>query len=274
MSFIENPARSAFSRIADGGLVPKSFKSLISGAAMSALAVLPVKAQETPKPEIVDMHTVIAIDVSGSVDYTEQSAMMKGYALGLMSPEAKSDFDSGLHYAISLVYFGTKARHTITQIIHSSKDADDFAQKYLWDFRFNVPRSTPSDLGADTSTASSLIVAADLFVHEHDFGFESVNKSVMVSGDDNGPDYTAKDWTAALGQKFNATVYGIPVKVMEATNVGMEQNYKYSITTPKDLMFVSRGGAKSRVKEGISVPVNCAEDMEINVNNALRLTLY
>lgn len=253
--------------------MPQYFKSVFAGSMMSLITAFSTQAEEKRSPPFIDMHAVIAIDVSGSVQYGEQSAMMKGYAMALTSPEAKADFDNQ-SYALSLVYFGTKARHMVTEVIHNSDDALKFAQKYLWNFDTNAPQSIPYDLGRDTSTAASLDISADLFSHESDYGFQSINKSVIVSGDDNGPDRFARNSTIRLGQEYNATVYGIPIMVEETHNINMLENYKLDITTPQGLVFISKEGRKAPVKKGISIPAMAAEDITPVVNDALRLGMF
>lgn len=255
------------------------FRSALAGTFLSVAAAVPGQAgQEKKHPEIVDMHLVLVVDVSNSMNAQEKRIVMEGYAKALVSPEAKSQFDSGLHYALSLVFYADKTKIMDTQIVRNSQEAASYVASYLWDPVKQAPHAEPPGLGTSTNTDLGLNASAELFRRELEMGFLSLNRSVVISGDDDGPsnydrDNAVRSKTLMLAEQYGATVFGAPI-TFEDKSEKILVYAKNSLRTPSGMISMGPDFAQVPVREGNAMPVSSAADMQAIVGQAMRLNMY
>ncbi len=261
--------------------------SVLGGVVLAGAlqAATPTQAADVPpmKTEIVDMHTVLVIDVSSSVDEAERALMMEGYSRALKSPESQSQFNSGLRYGMSVVFFGSTAQHTVTAVIRNAEDAASFADEVFFDSQNNLPRSSPS-LGSSTNIAAAYDTAARLFDSEQAYGIQSITRSVVIAGDgeqsgmQDGETYVAA-LTQNIGQNHNAVVYGIPiVSAAEAMSPQplpktLSAWYANAIATPKGLRYTGEG-QNVPLRQGVSIPSAGFDGVQRAVETALKLNMF
>lgn len=256
---------------------------VLAGALQATSPAVAESSENVPRPEIVDMHTVLVIDVSSSVDTAEYELMMQGYARALQSNEARSHFDSGLRYGLSVIFFGSTAQHTVTSVIHNSQDAAAFAEEVFYDSAKQQARAAPS-LGSSTNIAAAYDTAQRLFDNEERYGFHAMTRSVVIAGDgeqsgmQDGESYIAS-LTRDIGTNHNAVVYGIPiVSSMEASlpqpiPTTLSAWYASAIATPKGLTYTANGD-HIPLRTGASLPSAGFEGIERAVGTALKLNMF
>lgn len=235
---------------------------------------------------IIDMHTVFVVDISRSVDPWERMVMMEGYGKALTSKDAAAHFNSGLHYALSVIYFADYAVHQKTRIVRSSKEAGDFAKEVFWDFENNRPQLSPSSemVGTGTNILSAYKLTAKLYANEMEYGFKAQARSMIIAGDgaNRKPDMCLTDcWTRRMAEHYGAVVYGIPILTKSVgmrypfnEESGLAQYYAEQIATPPGLYYQSPDGFKVPVKAGKSNPVTGFSGLERTVTEALTLSVF
>lgn len=247
-----------------------SLRSFISGIFMSACAATAM-AQEAKEPVYVDMHVQIVLDDSASMTKPERDLMYRGLARGLVSKEVCNSLDGGQYYAVSLTKYGDSVLRYKSEILHTCLEARDFAQKYIWDFDKNHPQRNLADVGTSTNTPEALRVAGMLFEREREYGFISTNRTVVLAGDDDGPNGVVKPMVRRLAEIYNATTYGAAITLEDGNKV--ETFFNDNIKTDANLFYTAPDGSKRIVKKGNSMAINTPEQMEIIVAEALRLSL-
>lgn len=246
-------------------------RSVLPGAVLSLMSAF-AQAEERKDLSYVDMHAVFIVDWSGSMDELEKTLVLKGFSESLLCDESRKNFDSGLHYALSLIFYADKTTHVATHIVHNSREARDFVHRNLWDLEENKPRLPREAIGSGTNTHFALEKAARLFGEEQ--GFRSLAKTIIIGGDDDSIALAgAGANTIFLAQAYGATVYGLPVTISEQSPQNMRFFERY-LATPPGLEHKDESGMKRPVKAGFARPASAPSDVNAVVGEALRLNLY
>lgn len=191
---------------------------------LSSLAVLlcltcePVLPVATAAAEPVDVELVLAVDVSGSMDFEEQALQREGYVEALKDPAFLKAVQTGIHGKIALTYFewaGTPRPDSILewQIIDGPESAaafsDALSRRTIFSFR-------------GTSISGALEFASGLLDRSPARGIRRV---IDVSGDganNSGPPVVeARD---ALVQK-GIIINGLPILVRPSQAAVLDRYY-------------------------------------------------
>ncbi len=231
----------------------------------------------------VDRHTILVIDVSGSIDQNERNLIMEGYGRALMSEEVQSQFRSGLDYALSIVFFADRAFHAETQIIRSPEQAAAFANRFFYDFNEGKPRGAIGGVGSGTNIASPLNIAHDLFRAEQNYGFNALTRTVVIAGDgtsDVGSESDIAGKVQDLAQNLGATVFSIPIVTPQEAGApfaspGSTRDYfARALTTPSGIKQQQHAGFSTPVLPGKSYPAAGFEGIGQAVAHAMRMNYY
>ena len=217
----------------------------------------------------IDMHCVLLIDVSPSVDDREYRILMKGLYSAFKSEYFKSELGNGAH-AVSLIFFTGKARRMTTEFINDPDDADRFAARHFWDERKNDVAYRPA-LGVSTNIERGLRLAYHLFRNEADFGFQSTARKIMLIGDGLQVGFPNKyteptelrvdEWVRVLAQDMGVSVDGYAVGDL----YGLEDYFRRNVQTPQGLQYtVTYKGydVTQKVATGRTFPVHEYTDIE------------
>ena len=180
-------------------------------ALVGSLAVLagPLPARAAMQ---VDLHLVLAVDVSRSIDEVEAELQRRGYVEALTSPRVIDAIQSGQHGRIALCYTEWAGTHYQVVVIDWSViDSPGSARRFA-DKLAEAPRTSQSW----TAVGAAMAFAAQCFETS---GFESKRRVIDISGDgrtnDGPPAELVRDKLVAQGIVVN----GLPV-MMNRTNFG------------------------------------------------------
>lgn len=153
-----------------------SLPPVLALAAAIAAALLAPMAGARAADLPVDVELALAVDVSRSMDASEQELQRRGYISALRHPEVIDAIRSGPNGRIAIIYFewaGPGAERIIVpwSLIEDEESADAVAAAI-------APSTTYGRFG--TSISSSLAFAAGLF---DDNGFAGERQVIDVSGD-------------------------------------------------------------------------------------------
>lgn len=171
--------------------------------AICALVLLGLGVARPAVAEPVDLHLVLAVDVSRSIDEAEYQLQRKGYAAALTDPRVLQAIRSGENRRIALTYFewsGETYQQVIVDwtVIGDLETAGDVANRLL---------TTPRPFANRTSLGVAIDYATHLFQHSPHQGGRWV---IDVSGDGtntNGLEPSvARDAAVALGITINGLV--------------------------------------------------------------------
>ena len=159
---------------------------------------------ETLKPIYVDLELVLAVDVSGSVDWQEAALQRNGYVQALRSRELISAVKSGVLGKIAITYVewaGDEIQSTVLDwaVIKDEKSALAFSQAL---------DKAPIDSGPWTSIGSLIHYALPLLRQNR---FQGTRRVIDISGD--GPNNTGPLVLEArqLAIKRGITINGLPI---------------------------------------------------------------
>jgi hypothetical protein len=234
-------------------LATSLFASAVSGIFMSAAAVT-AQAEPVKPPVFVDMHAVFVLDVSGSMDAVERDIVAEGLYKGITSPEVLENFDDGLHYAFTLVLYGSIPARKVTTIVTNVEQAKAFIDEFIYDLDTGLARPLPS-LGGGTDTTSALIEVGNIFSMEEALGFISGQKAVIVTGDDDSFNPLVGIETLSLGTKYGATVYGLPIMTNVPEGSILGDHFRSHLTTPAGMTALEME-FPIEVRPGVTHPVN------------------
>lgn len=167
-------------------------------ALLAILAVRPVAA------EPVDLELVLAIDVSGSVDYEEGQLQRDGYVQAFRDPRVIDAIRSGFHGRIAVSYLEW-ADVSTRQVIMPWRLISDAESAALV---ADTIAAAPKTRGRYTSISGAIDLAAAQFV---DNGYEARRMVIDISGDgpnNNGglvTDFRDKALAAGI------TINGLPI---------------------------------------------------------------
>jgi hypothetical protein len=152
----------------------------------------------------VDLELVLAVDVSGSIDFEEARLQRQGYMAAFLDPVVLSAIRSGPTGRIAVTYVewsGAFSRSTTVDwmMIDSEASAEAFV---------NALENAPLHRGRYTSISGAIEFALPLFEQN---SFQGARRAIDISGD--GPNNNgrmvdeARDMAAAAG----VTVNGLPI---------------------------------------------------------------
>ncbi|MDX2103967.1 MAG: DUF1194 domain-containing protein [Alphaproteobacteria bacterium] len=171
---------------------------LASAAATSSLVVRPAAAATA-----VDLELVLAVDVSGSVDWEEYALQRQGYADAFRNPRLHQAIRGGPIGRIAVIMtqwagFTLQSVAVPWTLVDSAASAVSFADAILEAPRYRL---------RGTSLSGALLHATRLFGD----GFEGSRQVIDVSGDgpnNSGPEPdTVRDLAVAAG----ITINGLPI---------------------------------------------------------------
>jgi hypothetical protein len=157
-------------------LLASAMLALIGPA--SGLAAAPAPAAPAQAPIEVDVALVLAIDISGSIDYEEAELQRKGIAEAFLSKEVLQAIQSGSlgRIGVSAVYFSSRQFGVMSvpvnwMIVRDQKSAEDFIRTLI---------AAPRQSARGTSIADALELSERML----EKGPYRSNKQVIdVSGD-------------------------------------------------------------------------------------------
>mgnify|MGYP001466633318 CR=1 FL=1 len=168
--------------------------------------------------EEVDVELVLAVDVSGSMDYEEARVQRAGYVEALQHPDFINAVRDGLTGRIAISYFewaGTihDSSYIPWQIISGADEAADFAAKL---------EARPIATRRGTSISSAIAYGTNLFEEN---GFSGLRRVIDISGDGpnnfGAPVTPARDAATALGIVIN----GLAIMIRPSAAYGSLSEY-------------------------------------------------
>jgi hypothetical protein len=173
-------------------------------AAVAAVAGACSVSAATSSDNYVDLQLILAVDVSGSMDYREQQVQRDGYVQAFRDPEVINAILSGPYGRISVTYIqwaGAFIQQTAVPwtVIKSKDDAMNFAAALT---------RAPVFTERGTSISAGLSYAASAFDISH---LDSDRRTIDVSGDgsnnDGAPLMGVRDKLVKQGIAIN----GLPI---------------------------------------------------------------
>jgi hypothetical protein len=179
--------------------------ALAATAVLAALAVLPLRAA-TSFDRYVDLQLVLAVDISGSMDYIEQQVQRDGYVSAFRDPAVVKAITSGPYGRIAVTYVrwaGAFVQETAVpwMIIGSKSDAEAFAAAI-----YRAPLYTERG----TSISSALTYSFGTFAKS---GVDSDRRTIDVSGDGSNNDGLPVEPIREKILASNITINGLPVMI-------------------------------------------------------------
>ncbi len=180
-------------------------RRLLASAALAIAAALPLRAA-TSYDHYVDLQLVLAVDVSGSMDYFEQQVQREGYVQAFRDPEVISAITSGPYGRIAVTYVhwaGAFFQQAIVPwtVIGSKDDALAFAGQLA---------KAPYDSQRGTSISGGLLYAASAFDVSN---VDSDRRTIDVSGDGSNNDGVALVPVRDRLVKQGITINGLPILI-------------------------------------------------------------
>jgi hypothetical protein len=159
-----------------GALLASSMLALIGPA--SGLAAAPAPAAPVQAPIEVDVALVLAIDISGSIDYEEAELQRKGIAEAFLSKEVLQAIQSGSlgRIGVSAIYFSSRQFGVMSvpvnwMIVRDQKSAEDFVRTLV---------AAPRQSARGTSIADGLELSQRMLEKGP---YRSAKQVIDVSGD-------------------------------------------------------------------------------------------
>lgn len=154
--------------------------------------------------EAVDLELVLAVDISGSVDFHEARLQRDGYVAAMASAEVAAAVAGGVLGRIAVAYVewaGGEQQSRILdwRLIDGPAAARAFAEALA---------AAPQSRGRYTSIAAAILFALPMFDGN---GFTGTRRVIDISGD--GPNNTGPDVTGARDRAVAAgiTINGLPI---------------------------------------------------------------
>jgi len=181
---------------------------LLAGAVWLACSTAPAAADDID----VDLELVLAVDVSRSMDPSEQQLQKEGYVEALQHPEVLAAIREGFlgRIAVAYVEWAGPGLHAIVApwtVIDGKESAEAFVDRVA---------TTPLSFLHGTSISSALLFSSGLFEEN---GFRSTRQVIDVSGDGpNNMGYPVLD-ARELVLSRGITINGLPI-MLHADFVG------------------------------------------------------
>lgn len=189
-----------------GFLGPKFLGAAIVTAALPLLAADNVSAAAAPAQQNVDLALILAVDVSGSIDWSEAYLQRKGLSDAIASPEVVRAITRGSfgRIGVAMVFFASYDYGVMDvpidwTIIKDQASAEQFAKAIL---------DAPPMSGRGTAISDALNLSLEVF---DKMPFRATKRVIDVSGDGQnnaGPPMTGvRDEVVARG----ITINGLPI---------------------------------------------------------------
>lgn len=183
-------------------------------AALACLAAVPAAAAPGEALEQVDLELVLAVDVSGSVDFEEARLQRDGYVQAFLHADVLRAILGGPNGKIAVTYFEWSEQNLANlvidwRLINSEQSARNFA---------GALGSARISRGRYTSISSAIEYAMPLFDGN---AYDSMRRVIDISGD--GPNNSgrlvavARDAAVARG----LTINGLPIVNTKPDRFGM-----------------------------------------------------
>jgi hypothetical protein len=191
--------------------------TLVLSAAVAVSAALPLQAA-TSTDRYVDLQLVLAVDVSGSMDYYEQQVQRDGYIQAFRDPAVISAITSGPYGRIAVTYVqwaGAFIQQTAVPwtVIASRDDALNFAATL---------GKAPIFSERGTSISAGLAYAGSAFDVS---SFDSDRRTIDVSGDGSNNDGLPVAGVRDRLVKQGVAINGLPILVNPSVvpgNIGFD----------------------------------------------------
>jgi hypothetical protein len=184
--------------------IRQSRKILNVLGALAGVAAVLLPHQLAAELMPVDVELVLAVDVSGSVDWQEAELQRDGYIQVIKSPEFVKVIQTGFLGKIAVTYIewagdGYQTEVVDWAIIKDRASAEDFAQKL---------KAAPIDTGPWTSISDVIKHAVPKFFNNN---YQGTRRILDISGD--GPNNTGSLVTKArdAAVKQRITINGLPI---------------------------------------------------------------
>jgi len=181
----------------------KAIRQACAGFASLCLA-LAMLAGPSRAAEQVDLELVLAVDVSGSIDFEEAKLQRQGYIDAFRDKFVLEAIQSGPHGRIAVTYFewsGSEQQQLTTKwaVIHDAASADAFARQL---------EDAPVSRGRFTSISGAIVYAIPMFEAND---YQARRKVIDISGD--GPNNAGPWVTVAreLALSRQITINGLPI---------------------------------------------------------------
>ncbi len=172
----------------------------LASVAFYLLTVPTARAADIP----VDLELILAVDVSGSVDWEEATLQRRGYVEAIRSEEVIGAIRSGANGKIAIAYIewaGTYLQRTV--IDWTVIDGPESAQAFT-----TTLTEAPIDTGPWTSISAAINYAIPMFAKNN---FQGTRRVIDISGD--GPNNAGRPVTEARDVAIAAgiTINGLPI---------------------------------------------------------------
>ena len=179
--------------------IKQACAGFVSLLLVAAASLAPVQAAEQ-----VDLELILAIDVSGSIDFDEAKLQRQGYIDAFRDKFVIEAIQSGPHGRIAVTYFewsGAEQQQITTKwtVIHDAATADAYARQL---------EDAPISRGRFTSISGAIVFAIPMFEAND---YQARRKVIDVSGD--GPN-NAGPWVNVareLALSRQITINGLPI---------------------------------------------------------------
>lgn len=172
--------------------------------------------------EFVDSHDVLLLDVSGSMDEQQILAAFVGAAANYQSESSKQAYAMGICSANTVVYYSDLIYIGPTRIICSPEDAEAYGNYLVASFEDARAKTTTKSI--NTNIFEALDGAITVFASEGELNIQTLQRRVVVIGDETGASKTMKARGLPLTTVYNAKIFGIAVMdagVADAFNRGL-----------------------------------------------------
>jgi hypothetical protein len=188
---------------------------------------LPARAQVT-----VDLHLILAVDASGSVDYTRFELQRRGYVAAFRNPQVLQAIRGGENQSIAVAMFQWTGPFLQAQIVPWTLVKDQASANTVAALIETTPRRI---FGGGTSISAAIDYAVKWFPQS---SFKGERRVIDISGD--GSNNGGRSVTRARDEAVAADVIinGLPILAWEPY---LDQYYKENVIGgPGAFMIVAR----------------------------------
>lgn len=188
LHFPDRGSLSAFSITTCLGLLAAlSFPEMSSAQEQNLIVIQAPSEAVHQKMTYADVHRILMIDVSDSMDSSEVMAAFAG-ALGYYeSDEIKIEQKTAICSANTIIFYGTYPKVTDTWVVCNQHDLQGFVDAALNTDIAEIRKATASTT-TESSLTLALIAAADVFETETQNSISSASRSVLFVSDEYGGD--------------------------------------------------------------------------------------